>query len=100
MTEHDWQLIEAMEQAGIRGKARRDAYRRGIEHFEGRQYDAIDAFDYYNRDIRHTASHLYQTGTPQAAPPRPPEKIDWYALPPTERLTRWREQQAAQQPQR
>jgi hypothetical protein len=80
----------------------KDAYRRGMEYFHGRDFDAIEANDFYGKDMRRTADHLYQTKT--QTPPLPqrdtPEKIDWGKLPPAERLTRFREQQAQEAQQR
>ena len=71
MDDKDWTLREALEAAGMRGKARLDAYRRGVEHFQGRAFDAIEAHDYDHRDIRHTAPHLYGTVPPAGLLPRP-----------------------------
>jgi hypothetical protein len=105
MTEKDWLLLEAIDRVGIRGTAKRDAYRRGVEYFQDRDFDAIGAHDFYHRDLRSVAPHLWQTGTPPTdtrttqQPNGTQEKIDWSKLLPAERLTRFREQQAQQDAQ-
>ena len=74
MDERDWTYIEAIDRAGIRREARRDAYTRMVQHFGQDTVDAIAASDYINTTLRRSTPHYWSphTTTPGVPSVQPP----------------------------
>jgi hypothetical protein len=107
---------DAIEDSGVAKPAREDALRRLESHFADQDVDRIAARDHLERTLRRQAPHLWpQTSVPLPPPrpatttgadkPRRPQPVELSPaqieeakkLPPNQRLTFYREIQAAQQ---
>jgi hypothetical protein len=91
-------LLVAAAAAGIPGRAWDDVCNRAAERLAGQTIDGVVASDFVRQDLRAKAPHLWQAASPQTSGPPPPqgtpEPIEYAQLPPGQRLTSFREQQA------
>jgi len=94
-------FLRVIRQSGIREEATEDAYRKLKQQFQDQEVDPVTVRSHVDQTIRYQAPHYWpqSSGNRGAVPPpNPGAGIDWDAIKnPQERLTRWREHQAAQQ---